>query len=178
MMTAKLNLTIKQYINIFELLKTLNPFNMTIKKTFTLILFFATLGCLAQAPVTVGTLNPDGTFTLTATNSELNSIFDQYTIMDNFDGAVFTITQDTVTSLYYIETTGIGIGPELGKFIAMRAGIGVNNGVFTWDVGFGLDAETCKGDPCSKCIFAARGRWDCSRNDGGTGGHCDHTITK
>lgn len=145
-------------------------------KFLVLILFFVSNGCSSQSSLNVGILNPDSSFTVTATSVQLNAVFDNYTIMNDFDGVTFVINQDSITANYYVETTGIGTGPQLGDTIAMRVGISLIGIMFNWDLG--ADGETCKGSPCEQCKFAVGGGCECRREAGGAGGHCDHSITK
>lgn len=140
---------------------------------------FLSISLNAQTCVTIGNIDSTGNYIITAPTTQLDSIFLNQTIFEDWVPSNYEITYDSITVLYHLQAKGNGVGPNLGHIAALRVYISQSSGVFTHGSApppIGVAAsETCTGAPCSSCKFLPGGGCFCGSS---TEGHCNHTISK
>jgi hypothetical protein len=153
-----------------------------------------TTSIIMQDTVVIGKYNLDSTFTITASNSTIDSIFLSESIFDGYAMSNYEITYSDSTGLFHLQSDGFGIdSSNVGEEIKARFFLALdesNNsgedlGWLLWgsggpqDFGFGADVadgETCSGNPCDHCYFKKGGGCGCKKLT--IPRRCNHTISK
>lgn len=153
------------------------------KKYFlTLVILIASLSISfsAESNVEIGNITDSGEYVITASQSDLQTIFSRYNIFKDWEPTDFEITYDNQTELYHVVATGDGIEKNDGKTASLRVYITESANVLSWNTdlvkGTNMSAaEACIGSTQKQFRFKAGGGCDC---EGQVLDICNHSIER